>query len=63
MSLYCGIDLCPTNKTLVVIDDDSQLLFQKRSLNDLSAVMAALKPFQQAFLQRISALSVPNAAW
>lgn len=46
MSLYCAIDLHSTNNVPVVIDDNDTILFQKRLPNDLTTVLAALKPYQ-----------------
>lgn len=46
MSLYCAIDLHSTNNVPAIIDDNDRILFQKRLPNDLSTVIAALKPFK-----------------
>ena len=46
MSLYCAIDLHSTNNVPVVIDDNDNILFQKRLPNDLPKVISALEPFK-----------------
>ena len=46
MPLYCAIDLHSTNNVPVVINDNDEILFQKRLPNDLSKVISALEPFK-----------------
>ena len=62
MSLYCAIDLHSTNNVPVVIDDDDTVLFEKRLPNDLSTVIAALKPFKQD-LHGVAVESTFNWYW
>jgi transposase len=62
MSLYCAIDLHSTNNVPVVIDDDNRVLLQKRLPNDLSTVVAALKPFQHD-LHSVAVESTFNWYW
>ena len=62
MSLYCAIDLHSTNNIPVVIDDDDTVLFEKRLPNDLSTVIAALKPFKQD-LHGVAVESTFNWYW
>ena len=62
MTLYCAIDLHSNNNVPVVIDDNDQILFQKRLPNDLATVIDALKPFQDRLLA-IAVESTFNWYW
>jgi len=46
MPLYCAIDLHSTNNVPVVIDEQDNILFQKRLPNHLPTVISALAPFK-----------------
>ena len=46
-SLYCGIDLHSSNAVYVIIDSSDKVLLKKRLPNDLSKILATLKPFQK----------------
>ena len=44
--LYGGIDLHANNSVLVLVDDEEQVVYEKRTPNDLSNILAQLCPFQ-----------------
>ena len=44
---YCGIDLHSNNSVVVVSDEEDRLLLQKRLLNDLGQIRAALEPHRE----------------
>ena len=46
MNLYGGIDLHSTNSVIVVIDEQDQVIDQKRLPNQLDGILARLSPFQ-----------------
>lgn len=46
MTCYAGIDLHATNSILVVLDQQDQVLYQKRLRNELPVIIAALEPFR-----------------
>lgn len=48
MALYCGIDLHANNSVLAVMDEQDKALYEKRLPNDLSQIIGALQPYQQA---------------
>jgi hypothetical protein len=48
MSLYGGIDLHANNSVVVVLNEQDQVIYQKRLLNDLAAVLEALAPHHGA---------------
>ena len=56
MTLYCAIDLHSNNNVPVVIDDEDNILFQKRLPNCLSTILAALDKFKY----KISAIAVES---
>jgi len=62
MSLYCAIDLHSTNNVPVVIDDNDNILFQKRLPNDLSKVISQLEPFKDD-LHGVAVESTFNWYW
>lgn len=59
---YAGIDLHANNSVLVVIDDQDQILYQKRLRNDLATIVAALSTFRET-LQAIAVESTYNWYW
>ena len=44
-SLYCGVDLHSSNAVYVISDSSDKVLLKKRLPNDLSTILATLKPF------------------
>lgn len=46
MQLYCGIDLHSNNSMISLIDDNDQLISEKRLNNDLDAIHRYLMPYQ-----------------
>jgi transposase len=45
-NLYGGIDLHANNSVLVLVDDQEQVVYEKRTPNDLPKILAQLCPFQ-----------------
>ena len=43
--LYGGIDLHANNSVIVLIDEQEQVVFEKRIPNDLSNILFQLRPF------------------
>lgn len=62
MTLYCAIDLHSNNNVPVVIDDNDQILFQKRLPNSLPVVLEALAPFKDK-LKAVAVESTFNWYW
>lgn len=62
MSLYCAIDLHSTNNVPVVIDEQDNILFQKRLPNHLPTVINALTPFKKD-LHAVAVESTFNWYW
>ncbi len=44
--LYGGIDLHANNSVIRLVDDQEQVVYEKRTPNDLSKVLFQLRPFQ-----------------
>lgn len=44
--LYGGIDLHANNSVIVLVDDQEQVVYEKRTPNDLSNILFHLRPFQ-----------------
>lgn len=44
--LYGGIDLHANNSVIVLVDDQEQVVDEKRTPNDLSKILFQLCPFQ-----------------
>lgn len=47
MKLYCGMDLHANNTVVVVINEEDQVLLDKRLPNDLETILLALAPFRK----------------
>ena len=62
MTLYCAIDLHSNNNVPVVINENDEVLFQKRLPNDLSTVLSALAPFKSD-LKGVAIESTFNWYW
>ena len=46
MKLYGAIDLHSTNNVTVLIDEQDEVVYQKRLSNDLALVLEQLSPYQ-----------------
>jgi len=44
--LYGGIDLHANNSVIGLVDDQEQVVYEKRTPNDLSKILFQLRPFQ-----------------
>lgn len=44
--LYGGIDRPANNSVIVLVDDQEPVVYEKRTLNDLSNILFQLCPFQ-----------------
>lgn len=62
MTLYCAIDLHSNNNVPVVIDDQDNIVFQKRLPNSLSDVITSLAPFRDQ-LKAVAVESTFNWYW
>jgi transposase len=62
MTDYAGIDLHATNSVVVVLDDQDQVLYQKRLRNELPLIMAALTPYRSS-LAGVAVESTYNWYW
>lgn len=60
--LYGGIDLHANNSVVVVLNDQDQVVFQKRIPNELATLLAHLEPFQSQ-LQGLVVESTYNWYW
>ncbi len=62
MKLYGGIDLHATNNVVVLLDEQDQVVSQKRLPNDLAHILQHLAPYQ-ASLQGVVVESTYNWYW
>jgi len=62
MPLYGGIDLHANNSVVVVLDDQDQVMYQKRLPNDLPSILQQLSP-SQASLHGVVVESTYNWYW
>lgn len=62
MTCYAGIDLHATNSVVVVLDDQDQVLYQKRLRNELALIVAALTPYRST-LAGVAVESTYNWYW
>src|SRR5712691_3869493 len=62
MPLYGGIDLHANNSVIVLLDDQDQVVYQKRLPNDLPSLLQQLSPYQ-ASLQGVVVESTYNWSW
>lgn len=60
--LYGGIDLHANNSVIVLIDDQEQVVYEKRLPNDLEKMLSQLHPFQEG-LQGLVVESTYNWYW
>jgi len=62
MPLYGGIDLHANNRVVVLLDDQDQVVYQKRLPNDLPSLLQQLSP-SQAALHGVVVESTSNWSW
>jgi transposase len=62
MPLYCGIDLHSSNNFLVVLNQELEMLFERRLTNDLGEVLRRLEPYREE-LEGIAIESTRNWYW
>ena len=62
MPLYGGIDLHANNSVVVLLDDQDQVVYQKRLPNDLPSLLQQLSP-SQASLHGVVVESTYNWSW
>ena len=62
MKTYAGIDPRSSNNCIVVIDDNDKRLCEKRTPNEMDAVLSALRPFRQT-LEGVVVESTYNWYW
>ena len=62
MRLYGGIDLHSTNQVVALLDEQDQLVYQKRLVNALDVVVNELSPYQP-FIEGIVVESTYNWYW
>jgi transposase len=62
MKTYAGIDLHSSNNYIVVIDDNDKRLCEKRTPNEMDAVLSALRPFRET-LEGVVVESTYNWYW
>ena len=62
MSLYGGIDLHANNSVIVLLNEQDEVIYQKRLPNDLSAILGQLAPYH-AELKGLVVESTYNWYW
>ena len=62
MNLYGAIDLHSTNSVVALINEQDQVVYQKRLPNDLSLILKQLSPYQSS-IQGIVVESTYNWYW
>ena len=62
MALYCGIDLHSTNCWICVLEDGRNVVREKKTGNDLAAILAFLEPYRSD-LEGIAVESTFNWYW
>ena len=50
MNIYVGIDLHSHNSVLALIDEQAQVIYEKRLNNDVSLILNTLSPYQSAII-------------
>lgn len=61
--LYGGIDLHANNSVIVLLDDQDQVVFQKRVPNELDRILVLLAPFQERLAAGLVVESTYNWYW
>jgi|GEM_PF-4356984 len=54
MKTYCGIDLHSNNNVIVVIDEKDTIMLERKSPNDLGAVLDALSIIREPISEFLS---------
>jgi transposase len=62
MPLYGGIDLHANNRVIVLLDDQDQVVYQKRLPHDLPSLLQPLSP-SQASLHGVVVESTSHWSW
>lgn len=62
-SLYGGIDLHSNNSVIVLLDEEDQIVLQKRMPNELERILALLAPFQARLAAGLVVESTYNWYW
>ncbi len=62
MKLYGGIDLHSNNNVVTLLDEQDQVIYQRRLSNDLSYILSELAPYKEA-LQGLAVESTYNWYW
>ena len=62
MSLYGGIDLHANNSVVVLLNEQDEVIYQKRLPNDLTTIMSQLDPYRME-LQGLVVESTYNWYW
>lgn len=62
MPLYCGIDLHANNSVVVLLDEQDQVIYQRRFANHLPEILEALGPYQ-ADITGVVVESTYNGYW
>lgn len=62
MPLYCGIDLHANNSVVVLLDEQDQVIYQRRFANHLPEILEALGPYQ-ADITGVVVESTDNGYW
>jgi len=62
MKLYAGLDLHKNNSYIGIVDSDNKPIYKNRLANDLSGILAALKPYESE-LESIAVESTFNWYW
>ena len=62
MKRYGGIDLHSTNQVVALLDEQDQLVYQKRLVNTLDIIVKELSPYQP-FIEGIVVESTYNGYW
>ena len=62
MKLYCGIDLHSNNSVLTILDENDQIVYQRRLKNDLKKILSVLELYSGA-IEGIAVESTFNWYW
>lgn len=62
MRLYAAIDLHSNNSVLVILDEQDQVVYERRHRNELSSVLLALSPYRES-IQAVAVESTYNWYW
>ena len=51
MKLYGGIDLHSNNSVIGLLDEEDQMIYQRRLRNDLPTILEILEPYREKILE------------